>query len=67
MTVSAQSSPYKVLVVGGSYAGISAVLNLIDLCTGKTPRCGARVDDSEAFKIPIDVDVTIVDERDGFC
>ncbi|KAI6466472.1 hypothetical protein MCOR06_011432 [Pyricularia oryzae] len=66
MTVSAQSSPYKVLVVGGSYAGISAVLNLIDLCTGKTPRCGARVDDSEASKIPIDVDVTIVDERDGF-
>ncbi|TLS29427.1 hypothetical protein PpBr36_02136 [Pyricularia pennisetigena] len=66
MTVSVQNSPFKVLVIGGSYAGISAALNLIDLCTGKTPRCGAKVDDSEASKIPINVDVTIVDERDGF-
>lgn len=66
MTVSAPNLPYKVLIIGGSYAGISAALNLIDLCTGKTPRGGARVGDFDASKAPINVEITIVDERDGF-
>lgn len=61
--------PFKVLVVGGSYGGLSAALNLQDLCRGKAPRCGPEPDkiqyDSEKLHIPIDI--TIVDERDGFC
>lgn len=59
--------PFKVLVIGGCYAGISACLNLLDLCSGRDPRCGKRVDDSPASLAPIEVEVTIVDERDGYC
>ncbi|KAJ5767066.1 uncharacterized protein N7511_004682 [Penicillium nucicola] len=56
---------YKVLVVGGSYAGLAATLNLIDLCHGR--KCRFNLDPSAVApqrKIP--VQVTIVDERDGY-
>lgn len=56
--------PFKVLVVGGSYAGLSAALNLLDLCHGKSVRF--KPDTAPpSHKIP--VEITIVDERDGFC
>ncbi|KAL8350006.1 hypothetical protein RB598_005376 [Gaeumannomyces tritici] len=58
--------PFKVLVIGGCYAGISACLNLLDLCSGSDPRCGKRVDDSPSSLAPFEVEVTIVDERDGY-
>lgn len=56
----------RVLVAGGSYAGLSATLNLLDLCNGLPTRFSGS-------KAPVDisqqtpVEVTIVDERDGFC
>lgn len=28
-------APFKVLIMGGSYAGLSAALNLIGLCHGR--------------------------------
>ncbi|KAK7744350.1 hypothetical protein SLS62_010204 [Diatrype stigma] len=46
------SSSYKVLIAGCSYAGLSAAVNLLEQC-----------DNTDS---PIPVDVTIVDERDGF-
>lgn len=63
------TTPFKVLVVGGSYGGLSVALNLQDLCRGKAPRCGPTPDkDQDDLKIPhIPIHITIVDERDGFC
>ncbi|KAI1124332.1 FAD/NAD(P)-binding domain-containing protein [Nemania abortiva] len=43
---------YRVLVAGGCYGGLSAAINLLEKC--------------DAIDSPISVDVTIVDERDGY-
>ncbi|KAK4445071.1 apoptosis-inducing factor 2 [Podospora aff. communis PSN243] len=60
--------PFKVLVVGGSYGGLSAALNIQDLCCGKAPRCGEPPKEGEPplEKFQVAVDITVVDERDGF-
>ncbi|EOD50006.1 putative pyridine nucleotide-disulfide protein [Neofusicoccum parvum UCRNP2] len=55
--------PFRVLVIGGSYAGLSAALNLLDLCHGKPARFYPDTP-PPAQKIP--VEITLVDERDGF-
>lgn len=61
-----RTHPYKVLVLGGSYGGLGAALNLWDLCNGRSARFSAAQDKSLcSSKIP--VDITIVDERDGYC
>ncbi|KAE9972935.1 hypothetical protein BLS_003815 [Venturia inaequalis] len=62
-TNNASLTPLRVLVVGGSYAGLAAALNLLDLCSGKAPRF---TPDIEHFPKPVPIKVTIVDERDGF-
>ncbi|KAK0106199.1 hypothetical protein ONS96_003843 [Cadophora gregata f. sp. sojae] len=55
----------KVLVIGGSYAGLSAALNLYDYCNGKEAR--ARLHDPVGGSgIVIPVEIKIVDERDGY-
>ncbi|KAK4186299.1 apoptosis-inducing factor 2 [Podospora australis] len=59
--------PFRVLVVGGSYGGLSAALNLQDLCRGLPARCGPKPKEGEEVTVPqFNVDITIVDERDGF-
>ncbi|EFX03678.1 pyridine nucleotide-disulfide oxidoreductase [Grosmannia clavigera kw1407] len=58
------ASPFKVLVVGGSYAGLATALNLSDLCQGRDARGGWGVENP--CKTIIHTDITIVDERDGF-
>ncbi|EEP76499.1 conserved hypothetical protein [Uncinocarpus reesii 1704] len=59
--------PYKVLVVGGSYAGLSTTLNLLDLCHGKPTRFSlAASPDLRASNERIPVQITLVDERDGY-
>ncbi|CAN8100929.1 unnamed protein product [Discula destructiva] len=58
------SGPFKVLILGGCYSGLSAALNLIDLSEGRAARQGSGVLPGHDGKIPIEV--TIVDERDGF-
>ncbi|KAK4457159.1 hypothetical protein QBC42DRAFT_350695 [Cladorrhinum samala] len=60
--------PFRILIAGGSYAGLSAALNLQDLCRGRPARCGSKPAEGEAVpEIPqFDIDVTIIDERDGF-
>ncbi|KAL2815851.1 hypothetical protein BDW59DRAFT_166585 [Aspergillus cavernicola] len=58
-------TPFRVLVLGGSYAGLAAALNLVDLCHGRRHRfCIDDNDNGTGKNIP--VQVTIVDERDGF-
>lgn len=58
----------KVLVIGGCYGGLSAALNLLDLCNGRRARQDRAPKDEKAAPVPnINVQITIVDERDGFC
>lgn len=58
----------RVLVVGGAYGGLSVALNLQDLCRGLSPRCGEKpTDDEQVVVAQFALDITIVDERDGYC
>ncbi|KAI0405668.1 hypothetical protein F4802DRAFT_166584 [Xylaria palmicola] len=43
---------YRVLIAGGCYGGLSAAINLLEKC--------------DAMDFPISVNITIVDERDGY-
>ncbi|KAL5612612.1 hypothetical protein BROUX41_004293 [Berkeleyomyces rouxiae] len=56
----------RVLVVGGSYAGLSATVNLLDLTSGLQPRTGHSEYKHHPEAKTVPVDITIVDERDGF-
>ncbi|KAH0367910.1 FAD/NAD(P)-binding domain-containing protein, partial [Aureobasidium melanogenum] len=56
----------RILVIGGSYAGLAATVNLIDLCDGKQPRFTSASTEEESPKVKLPVDITIVDERDGY-
>ncbi|KAL2369814.1 oxidation resistance protein 1 [Blastomyces gilchristii] len=67
---SSTTIPKRVLVIGGSYSGLAAALNLLDLCQGRDCRF-AGASNTEAVqpaetreKVP--VQITIVDERDGY-
>ncbi|KAF2963397.1 hypothetical protein GQX73_g10177 [Xylaria multiplex] len=46
------ATQYRVLIAGGCYGGLSAAVNLLEKC--------------DAIDSPISVDITIVDERDGY-
>jgi hypothetical protein len=58
----------RVLVVGGSYAGISTTLNLLSLGLKGTTRFGKspipEVSAGSVESVPLDIHV--VDERDGY-
>ena len=61
----------RVLVVGGSYAGLGAALNLLNLSLKRTTRFGTvfenpipEVSAGSAEEIPLNIH--IVDERDGY-
>lgn len=58
---------WKVLVVGGSYAGLAAATNLLDQCEARVARflLGSAEESDPGPKVP--VEITIVDERDGYC
>ncbi|CZT53404.1 related to pyridine nucleotide-disulphide oxidoreductase AMID-like [Rhynchosporium secalis] len=58
-------TPIKILVIGGSYGGLSAALNLYDLCNGKEARA-TRYDPKGASGELIPIEIKIVDERDGY-
>ncbi|KAL2834044.1 hypothetical protein BJY01DRAFT_253234 [Aspergillus pseudoustus] len=58
-------TPYKVLILGGSYAGLAAAVNLVDFCHGRKNRFSIDEADNGTGKF-IPVQVTIVDPRDGY-
>lgn len=59
--------PVRVFIAGGSYAGLSVALNLLDLGQGLSPRL-ARESYTHHPDVPrLDFQITIADERDGFC
>ncbi|CAI7588240.1 unnamed protein product [Penicillium glandicola] len=65
MPVLEEQPPFRVLIVGGSYSGLAATLNLVDLCHGR--KCRFNLDEKEQAPVnTIPVQVTIVDERDGY-
>ncbi|KAH8589395.1 hypothetical protein B0O99DRAFT_692625 [Bisporella sp. PMI_857] len=60
----------KVLVIGGSYGGLAAALNLLDMCAGRPARfAGATAADKLEEGKPktiIPIEIKVVDERDGY-
>ncbi|KAI1378423.1 FAD/NAD(P)-binding domain-containing protein [Hypoxylon crocopeplum] len=46
------ANPYRILIAGGCYAGLAVAVNLLEKC--------------DTIESPIPVEITIVDERDGF-
>jgi hypothetical protein len=63
----ALSSPHRVLIVGCAYGGISSLVNLIDLAQGKTRDTVYPVSDTTGRKTKNGVEITVIDERDGYC
>ncbi|PYH91605.1 apoptosis inducing factor [Aspergillus ellipticus CBS 707.79] len=56
---------FRVLIVGGSYGGLCAALTLLDLSRGQVARFNFTENPQPpSRKIPIQI--TVVDERDGF-
>lgn len=64
--VSHRIDPFKVLVIGGSYGGLATSLNLWDLCNGRSARFNAALE-NEPNDVKIPVEITVVDEKDGYC
>ncbi|KAJ5970101.1 FAD-dependent pyridine nucleotide-disulfide oxidoreductase [Penicillium vulpinum] len=59
------SRKFRVLVIGGSYGGLSTVLALIDLSQGRLARFSCNPDDkAPTHRIPLQI--TVVDKRDGY-
>lgn len=72
MTASAASAPdgivtARVLIAGASYAGLAAAVNLLDLTDGKPPRMAVDPYPFQETWPRVRFEITIVDERDGFC
>lgn len=61
------SSPHRVLVVGCAYGGVSAVVNLLDLDKGKPREMFYPSANLEGRKSRNGIEVTVIDERDGYC
>ncbi|KAL2268225.1 hypothetical protein VTJ83DRAFT_3071 [Remersonia thermophila] len=64
-----EPQPFRVLIAGGSYGGLAVAVNLQDLCRGLPARSGPQPEDGEAPPTAapqIPIDITIVDERDGY-
>ncbi|EGX90281.1 pyridine nucleotide-disulfide oxidoreductase AMID-like, putative [Cordyceps militaris CM01] len=59
-------APTRVFIAGGSYAGLSAALNLLDLASGVNPRMSGEAYPHVPNFEKMDVEITIADERDGF-
>jgi len=57
----------KVLIAGGSYAGLAVAVNLLDLHQGIPPRMAPEPYPIEDQWPQVRFDVVIVDERDGLC
>ncbi|KAF2742838.1 FAD/NAD(P)-binding domain-containing protein [Sporormia fimetaria CBS 119925] len=59
-------APHRVLIVGCAYGGISALVNLLDLAQGKQRDAVYPVPDMKGRKTRNGVEITVIDERDGY-
>lgn len=57
---------FRILVIGASYAGLAATLNLLDLCNGQPCRFPTPNPPVDVISM-VPVHITLVDERDGYC
>ena len=60
------SPAVRVLVVGGSYGGISVALNLLNLGLKRATRFGGNIELPADGPQEVPLDIHIVDERDGY-
>lgn len=60
------SRTFRVLIIGGSYGGLAAALTLADLARGKAARFTYNPD-AKAPQARLPTQITVVDERDGYC
>ncbi|EWZ96636.1 hypothetical protein FOWG_03942 [Fusarium oxysporum f. sp. lycopersici MN25] len=60
------SNAVRVLILGGCYGGLSAAVNLLDLSQGYSPRMNSEPYIHHPDLPRFNVDITIVDERDGY-
>ncbi|KAJ6440806.1 pyridine nucleotide-disulfide oxidoreductase AMID-like [Purpureocillium lavendulum] len=63
----ANAPTIKVFIAGGSYCGLSAAANLLDLGQGLSPRMAQEAYVHHPDLPRVNWDITIADERDGFC
>jgi hypothetical protein len=61
------SSAVRVLILGGCYGGLSAAVNLLDLSQGYSPRMNSEPYVHHPELPQFNIEITIVDERDGYC
>lgn len=66
-SIAPNQTPVRVFIAGGSYAGLSTAMNLLDLATGNSPRMSGEAYPHVAGFEKMDIEITIADERDGFC
>ena len=59
--------PHHVVVVGGSYAGLSAIVHLLALADGRKLPTGDNPLTGLDVRLRRRLDLTLIDERDGFC
>lgn len=58
----------RVLVIGGAYAGLSSVIHLLELANGGEHRLtSVPLPPVKGIPLRTPVQITMVDERDGFC
>lgn len=57
----------RVFIAGGSYAGLSAAVNLLDLGDGLSPRMAREAYTHHPSVQKVNFQITIADERDGYC
>lgn len=57
----------RVFIAGGSYAGLSTAVNLLDLGQGLAPRMFQAPYEHHPDLPRVNWEITIADERDGFC
>ncbi|KAM4066920.1 pyridine nucleotide-disulfide oxidoreductase [Hirsutella rhossiliensis] len=62
----ADAPTVKVFIAGGSYCGLSAAVNLLDLGQGLSPRMAQNPYNHHPELPRVNWDITIADERDGF-
>lgn len=59
--------PYRILIAGGAYGGVSAAVNLLDLSLGRSARLDPEKAPAEEARNGVPIEIHIVDERDGYC
>lgn len=62
-----EQQPYRVLIAGGAYGGVSAAVNLLDLSLGRPARLDPKKVAVEEARNGVPIEIYIVDERDGYC